>query len=54
MRMASARSAADLLRMAEILKVPYYSVHGLTEGRRIVRVVRTHDLWRPSPPAFDL
>jgi FixJ family two-component response regulator len=39
MQKMQARSLADLVRMAEILKVPYYSSHALTEGQRILAVV---------------
>ena len=39
MQKMQARSLADLERMAETLKVPYHSLHSLTEGRDILAVV---------------
>ena len=39
MQKMQARSLADLVRMAETLKVPYYSLHSLTEGRDILPAV---------------
>ena len=53
MQKMRARSLADLVRMAEILKVPYYGSPTFTEGQHILAAVRDPDLWRPSPPAFD-
>ena len=54
MQKMQARSIADLVRMAEILKVPYYSSRALTQGHRVLPEARDPDLWQPSPPVFDL